>query len=110
MFSFGSPFRHSFSTLSGLQAFCRPWSALNAAGLVFLADIPQMAFVSEQIVGEPDHRWKKFRSAVIRQPRFDDLAVLEAHLAKFVVIQTHLSCLFHLAVDFLGLRRNGSSS
>jgi hypothetical protein len=31
-------------------------------------------------------------------------------LAKFFVIQTHLSCRFHLAVDFLGLRRSGSWS
>ena len=34
----------------------------------------------------------------------------EAHLANFVVIQTHLSRCFYLAVDFLGLRRSGSSS
>jgi hypothetical protein len=33
---------------------------------------------------------------------------LEAHLAKFVVIQTHLSYFFRFAVNFLGLRRNGS--
>jgi hypothetical protein len=33
----------------------------------------------------------------------------EIQLAKSVVIQTHLSRHFHLAVDFLGLRRNGSS-
>jgi hypothetical protein len=25
-------------------------------------------------------------------------------LAKFVVIKKHLSCLFHLAVNFLGMR------
>jgi hypothetical protein len=35
---------------------------------------------------------------------------LEPHLTNFVVIRTHLSCLFHLAVNFLSLRRNGSSS
>ena len=35
---------------------------------------------------------------------------LEAHLTNFVVIRTHLPRQFHLAVDFLGLRRNGSSS
>ena len=34
----------------------------------------------------------------------------EAHLANFVVIQTHLSRCFYLAVDFLGLRRSGSWS
>ena len=34
----------------------------------------------------------------------------EAHLTQFSVIQTHLSRHFHVAVDFLGLRRNGSSS
>jgi len=32
--------------------------------------------------------------------------LLEAYLAKFVVIQTRLTCFFHLAVNFLGLRRN----
>ncbi len=34
----------------------------------------------------------------------------EAHSANFVVIQTHPSRRFYLAVKFLGLRRNGSSS
>ena len=34
----------------------------------------------------------------------------EAHSANFVVIQTHLSRRFYLAVDFLGLRRSGSWS
>ncbi len=33
----------------------------------------------------------------------------EAHPASFAAIQTHPSCRFHLAVDFLGLRRNGPS-
>ena len=35
---------------------------------------------------------------------------LEGHSASFFVIQTHPSRRFYLAVDFLGLRRNGSSS
>ena len=35
---------------------------------------------------------------------------LEAHSANFLVIQTHLSCRFLLALDSLGLRRSGSSS
>ncbi len=35
---------------------------------------------------------------------------LEAHSANFLVIQTHLFRHFHLAVDFLGLGRSGSSS
>ena len=35
---------------------------------------------------------------------------LEAYLTNFDVIWTHLSCYFHPAVDFLGLRRNASSS
>ncbi len=34
---------------------------------------------------------------------------LEGHLLRFSAIQTHPSCRFHLAVDFPGLRRNGSS-
>ena len=38
------------------------------------------------------------------------LPLLEAHLAIFVVIQTHHSCLVHRAVKFLGLRRNGASA
>ena len=41
-----------------------------------VSDIPQMAFVSEPIVGKAHHRWKKFRSAAIRQSRFDDLVVI----------------------------------
>ncbi len=36
--------------------------------------------------------------------------MLGSPLAKFYVIQTHLSCRFHLAVDFLGLRWSGSWS
>ena len=35
---------------------------------------------------------------------------LECHSVIFLVIQTHLSRCFYLAVDFLGLRRSGSSS
>jgi len=35
---------------------------------------------------------------------------LQGHLPRFSVIQTHPFCRFHPAVDFLGLRRNGSSS
>ncbi len=34
---------------------------------------------------------------------------LEGHSVIFLAIQTHLSCRFLLAVDFLGLRRGGSS-
>ncbi len=34
---------------------------------------------------------------------------LEGHSVIFLAIQTHLSCRFLLAVDFLGLRRSGSS-
>ncbi len=42
----------------------------------------------EKIVGEPYHRWKEFCSAVIRQSRFDYLAV---------VIQVYLSYLVTLS-------------
>jgi hypothetical protein len=35
---------------------------------------------------------------------------LGGHLSRFSAIHAHPSCRFHLAVDFLGLRRNGSSS
>ncbi len=34
----------------------------------------------------------------------------EGHLPRFSAIQTHPFCRFHLAVDFPGLRRSGSSS
>jgi len=34
---------------------------------------------------------------------------LEDHFPGFSAIQTNPSCRFHLAVDFPGLRRNGSS-
>jgi hypothetical protein len=34
---------------------------------------------------------------------------LEGHSVIFLAIQTHFSCHFHLAVDFLSLRRGGSS-
>ena len=48
-------------------------------------------------------------------PAFDGLnpAVwlrFEAHVANFLVMQTHLSRQFLLTVYFPGLRRNGSSS
>jgi hypothetical protein len=39
-------------------------------------DISQLASNSEQIVGEPNRRWKEIRAAVIRQPQFDNLAVV----------------------------------
>ena len=35
---------------------------------------------------------------------------MEGHSPRFSTIQTHPSCRFHLAVDFPGLRRSGSSS
>ena len=35
---------------------------------------------------------------------------LEGHLARFFVVQTHLSCRFPLTVNFLGLRWSGSWS
>ncbi len=35
---------------------------------------------------------------------------LEGYSVNFLVMQTHLSCRFLLAVDFLGLRRSGSWS
>lgn len=35
---------------------------------------------------------------------------LEGHSVTFLAIRTHLSHRLHLAVDFLGLRRIGSSS
>jgi len=34
---------------------------------------------------------------------------LEGHSVIYLAIRTHLSCHFHLAVDFPGLRRGGCS-
>ncbi len=33
----------------------------------------------------------------------------DGHLTRYSAIQTHPSCRFHIAVDFPGLRRSGSS-
>ena len=34
---------------------------------------------------------------------------MEGHFPRFSAIQAHPSCRFHLAIDFPGLRRGGSS-
>ncbi len=77
---------------------------------MILSDISQITVKSEPIVGQPATDGKNF---ALRPSDSSDLVIrpsLEAHLTNFVVIQTHLSCPFHRAVDYLGLRRNGSSS
>ena len=51
-----------------------------------------------------------FSSAGIRRPDFSVFLCPEGNLPIFSVIQIPFSCRFLLAVDFLGLRRNGSSS
>ena len=65
--------------------------------------ISQIAFVSEQIVDEPDHRRKEFRSVVIRQPLFDDFAVVGSPFGHFcrhpdtsLLLQTHVWRVFPL--------------
>ncbi len=55
-------------------------------------------------------RWKVFRLNLPDSSIFVIWRCPEAHSAIFVVIQTHLSRRFYHAVDFLGLRRSGSSS
>ena len=77
-------------------------------GFNYSSDLSRITINSEPIVGELRHPWKEYLSAAIRQSRFDDWASLEAHLTKFVVIQTHLFRRFYLTVDFLGLRRSRS--
>ncbi len=74
------------------------------------SDISQITLKSKPIVVKSRHRWKEFRSAVIRQPRFDDLAVVGSPFGQICRHKEHLSCLFHLAVNFLGLRRDGASA
>ena len=55
----------------------------KAVAVINLTDISQITFNSEQIVGDLRHRWKEFCSAVIRQPRFDDLAVVGSRFGQF---------------------------
>ncbi len=58
------------------------------------------------------HRcWNGVFAAAFRIARFFvSWRCPEAQSAQFFAIQTHLSHRFNLAVDFLGLRRNGSLS
>ena len=49
-------------------------------------------------------------SVAIRWPDFGDRSSFGRPLPIFSAIQTHPFCRFHTAIDFLGLRRNGSSS
>ncbi len=52
---------------------------------------------------------ERFSASAFRIARFSSVwPCPEGHSANFVVIQTHLSRRFYLAVDFLGLRRSGS--
>ena len=75
-----------------------------------LSDIPQMTFKPRKLY----HRSSAKRTVFL--PQASDGLILaisprfKGHWPKFLTIQTHFSCRFLLAVDFLGLRRNGSSS
>ena len=75
-----------------------------------LADISQMTFNSQSTVDEHHHRWKEFRSAAIRQPRFDDLAVVGSPFDQFSRHPDTPFPSFSPGHRFSGLRRNGSSS
>ncbi len=55
-------------------------------------------------------RWKDFPPEPSDSSIFVGWRCPETHSTNFVVIQTHLSRRFYLAVDFLGLRRSGSWS
>ena len=74
-----------------------------------LADIPQMTskFVEfVPLVHRPGN-------SILPQPSDGLILAIgprpEGHLTRYSAIQTHPSCRFLLTVDFLGLRRNGSS-
>ena len=76
----------------------------------FLIDISQMTSKFVEIV-PPSHRQRNcIRSAAIGGVILEIGPRLEGRLSRFSAIQTHLACRFYLAVDFPGLRRNGSSS
>lgn len=105
----------AFFEIAGAFAF---WGWLRLAkpiwwllpGVVSLTDIPQMTFKPRKLY----HRSRAKRTVFL--PQASDGLILaisprfKGHWPKFLTIQTHFSCRFLLAVDFLGLRRNGSSS
>ena len=74
-----------------------------------LTDISQMTSRLAEIIPPYRRRGSRVFSAANRWPNFLVFPCPEGHLSMFSVIQTHPSCRFHLAVDFLGLRRRGSS-
>ena len=75
-----------------------------------LSDISQITSKSAPTIPKLHRRWNVFPLLAS-----DGLILViwrssEAHSDNFVVIHTHPSRRFYLAVKFLGLRRNGSSS
>ncbi len=76
----------------------------------FLTDISQMTSRFAEIIPPCHRRGKRVFSAANRSPDFSVFLCPEGHLLIFSVVQTHTSCRFHLAIDFLGLCRSGSSS
>ncbi len=86
-------------------------SYLGYIGFFFvLSDISKITSKSAPTIPKLHRRWNVF------PPLASDGLILviwrssEAHSDNFVVIHTHPSRRFYLAVKFLGLRRNGSSS
>ena len=74
------------------------------------ADIPHMTSISVDIVPLVHRQGSCILFAAIRWLVLVIGLHLEGHSVIFLAIQTHLSCRFLLAVDWLSLRRSGSSS
>ncbi len=73
-------------------------------------DIPQMTSKFVEIVPPSHQQGNYIPFAAIRWHDFGDRPALGRPFGHFFAIQTHPSCRFHLAVDFLGLRRSGFST
>jgi hypothetical protein len=62
-----------------------------------------------EIIASQHRRENRIFSATIRRPDFSIFLLPEGQLPIISVNQAHLSCRLHLAADFAGLRRSGSS-
>ena len=75
-----------------------------------LPDISHMTSKFVEIVPPIHRQGNSISVAAIRCPVFLNGLCSEGHSFIFLAIQTHLSRRSYPGVDFLGLRRNGSSS
>jgi hypothetical protein len=75
-----------------------------------MTDIPQMPSEFVEIVPPSHSQGNCIHFAAIRWPDFVNRPSFERPFAQIFTIQTHPSRCFHLAADFPGLLRNGSSS